>query len=92
MYLDARILIYLVESHERFAAKVSFTNLRVLPMVPEVFDLAARLRADTTLRTPDALHAAAAIHHGCAELWTGDRRFTPIGRHISVRVFQEDAS
>lgn len=39
-----------------------------------VFDLAADLRAGHALKTPDALHLAAAIVGGCREFWTNDRR------------------
>ena len=39
-----------------------------------VFDLATALRARHSLKTPDALHLAAAINSQCTELWTNDRR------------------
>lgn len=39
-----------------------------------IFDLATELRAFQNLRTPDALHLAAAIQHGCTEFWTNDLR------------------
>lgn len=39
-----------------------------------VFDLATDLRARYGLKTPDALHLAAAINDGCDEFWTNDRR------------------
>jgi predicted nucleic acid-binding protein len=39
-----------------------------------VFDLAARLRAQHGLKTPDALHLAAALTAGCEEFWTNDHR------------------
>ena len=38
------------------------------------FDIATELRASHGLRTPDALHLAAAIAVGCEELWTNDKR------------------
>lgn len=40
------------------------------------FDLATELRARHGLKTPDALHLAAAIASGCGELWTNDGRLT----------------
>jgi predicted nucleic acid-binding protein len=43
-------------------------------MSPAVFDLATELRARHRLKTPDALHLAAAIDSGCDEFWTNDRR------------------
>lgn len=39
-----------------------------------VFDLATDLRVGHGLKTPDALHLAAAIEAGCEEFWTNDRR------------------
>ncbi|WP_437572751.1 type II toxin-antitoxin system VapC family toxin [Sorangium sp. So ce542] len=40
----------------------------LLPLSAEVFDLATELRALHGLKTPDALHAACAIHHSCDQL------------------------
>jgi predicted nucleic acid-binding protein len=39
-----------------------------------VFDLATELRATHRLKTPDALHLAAAIRGGCDAFWTNDDR------------------
>jgi len=39
-----------------------------------VFELATELRAQHAIKTPDALHLAAAIVAGCSEFWTNDRR------------------
>lgn len=39
-----------------------------------LFDLAAELRASYRLKTPDALHMAAAIVSGCDEFWTNAGR------------------
>ena len=45
----------------------------------EVFHQAAHLRADfPSLKTPDALHLATAIHHNCDEFWTNDNRLDKI--------------
>ena len=38
----------------------------------QVFDLATDFRARFDLKTPDALHLAAAFHQGCDEFWTND--------------------
>ena len=38
------------------------------------FDLATELRARHGLKTPDALHLAAAIAAGCDEFWSNDER------------------
>lgn len=44
------------------------------PLTDAVFERGALLRATTGLKTPDALHVATALEHGCAELWTADAR------------------
>lgn len=40
------------------------------------FDSATDLRARYGLKTPDALHLAAAIASGCEQIWTNDGRLT----------------
>jgi predicted nucleic acid-binding protein len=46
------------------------------PMDTAVFDLATDLRTRHRLKTPDALHLAAAIIAGCDEFWTNDARLS----------------
>ncbi len=41
----------------------------------ELWEGAARIRADTRLKTPDALHAATALQAGCALFVTNDTDF-----------------
>ena len=71
----------LIEAYE-----TRFSTLAKLDMDAATFDLAATLRADHRLKTPDALHAACAIRHRCDELWTNDGRFTAIASRIAIRV------
>lgn len=40
----------------------------------DVFDLATELRALHSIKTPDAIHLAAALISGCDEFWTNDKR------------------
>ena len=49
--------------------------VRLLDASYEVFEDAARLRAETGLKTPDALHAATALRAGCALFITNDTDF-----------------
>lgn len=56
----------------------------------DVFLRAAELRANTGLRTPDALHLAAAQHAGCEGLWTNDRRFEKSSRGLAVNLFETE--
>jgi predicted nucleic acid-binding protein len=48
------------------------SDLTVVGCPGRVFDLATELRARHRLKTPDALHLAAAIEAGCEEFWSND--------------------
>jgi uncharacterized protein len=61
------------------AFQTLFARLVLLDMPEGVWVDAARLRAQFGLRTPDALHLASAQRHGCAGLWTTDRRLLAAG-------------
>jgi predicted nucleic acid-binding protein len=45
-----------------------------LTIAPATFELATELRADHGLKTPDAIHLAAAIMGGCGAFWTNDHQ------------------
>lgn len=50
-----------------------------------VFELATTLRAESQLKTPDALHLAAAIQSGCSEFWTNDKQLVKAaGKRLTV--------
>lgn len=56
-----------------------FAAQTVLQLTDAVFQKAAQLRADfPVLKTPDALHLSAALHHNCDEFWTNDARLNVI--------------
>jgi predicted nucleic acid-binding protein len=63
---------------EFYALLSTYPNLRWIPPDLETADLAARLRADYRLRTPDALQAAAAIQAHATGFVTNDPAFTRI--------------
>jgi len=67
------------------AMEALLARLTTLPIDAVVFDLAAELRVRHGLKTPDAIHAAAAIRHGCSELWTNDRRLAALEPRLAVR-------
>jgi len=77
------------DEQRRAGFEAHFRKLRRLTLTKAVFDLAAELRALHRLKTPDALHAAAAIHHGCEEIWTGDRRFAVLADRFKIRAFED---
>lgn len=59
----------------------------------EVFELATVLRVRHGLKTPDALHLAAALTAGCEEFWTSDRRLErAAGDKIRLVTFFEQTS
>ncbi len=56
-------------------------------MESEVFRNAAQLRADfNSLKTPDALHLAIALHHNCDEFWTNDNRLSSVAPSLVKNV------
>lgn len=58
----------------------------LLQLPEQVFLNAAALRAKFNLKTPDALHLAAAQHHGCEALWTNDDRLVQASHGLAVNV------
>lgn len=61
-----------------------------IDMGREVFELATDLRVAHKLKTPDALHLAAALHSGCDEFWTNDKRLAKaVENRIRLVAFTE---
>ena len=58
-----------------FRSLFEASEVRLIPATRPLWEEAARLRAETGLKTPDALHAAAALHAGCTILITNDDDF-----------------
>lgn len=57
---------------ENFANYFAAFASQTAPMDKFVFELATQLRVSHSIKTPDALHLAAAIHAGCDQFWTND--------------------
>lgn len=71
----------LVEKFTRFFA----LNVK-LTMPDIVYREAARLRAESGIKTPDALHLATARFHDCSELWTNDDRLAVVADGDALNV------
>lgn len=67
--------------------ETGLAQFALLPLGDEVFVRAAALRARFGLRTPDALHLAAAQHHRCEALWTNDDRLAQAAHGLAVNLF-----
>ncbi|GHT88741.1 hypothetical protein AGMMS49543_27300 [Betaproteobacteria bacterium] len=64
------------------------SDLTIVGCPGSVFSRATELRARHGLKTPDALHLAAAIEAGCEELWTNDTRLdTAASDHLRTVSF-----
>lgn len=62
-----------------------FTVCEMIDLNSAVFELATTLRAESRLKTPDALHLAAAIQSGCSEFWTNDKQLVKAaGKRLTV--------
>ena len=86
--LECRVLplregnLDLLECFDKFFAQ---PEVVIAPLDAQVFNLATELRAQYQLKTPDALHLAAAIASGCDEFWSNDERLVKIaGNRIEV--------
>lgn len=75
--MECRVLPLRQQDHQLLGRYDSFFGLPDsghVAMDTTVFDFATELRARHGLKTPDALHLAAAILSGCDEFWTRDAR------------------
>jgi predicted nucleic acid-binding protein len=72
------------------AALERIPNFELLEVTPAVADVAARLRAEHNLRTPDALHVATALSEGAEWLVTNDHRLRRVeAEGIRVWLFDD---
>lgn len=67
-----------------YALFSTYPDLEWIPIGLEVADIAARVRAHYNLRTPDALHAAAALHAHATALVTNDPVFRRVEGFATV--------
>ena len=58
-----------------FRSIFAAAEMDLIPASLAIWEDAARIRAETGLATPDAVHAATALHTGCAAFITNDTDF-----------------
>ncbi len=64
------------------------SDIQLVPITQSVLRTAANLRANTRLKTPDAIHAATAISEGCTLFLTNDNGFRNVP-HLSVVILSD---
>ena len=60
-----------------FVLLLGSNEVRLIAATRPLWEQTARLRAETGLKTPDALHAASAMQAGCTLFLTNEWRFSP---------------
>ena len=63
-------------------------NIDIFPVTAAVAQIAAELRAERRLKTPDAIQLATAMHCGAEAFLTNDRDF-PVGLGIDIRRLRD---
>jgi prevent-host-death family protein len=84
----ARMLVQpmAIGNSERLHRTHSFLQLfPLLAIEDSTVELATELRGRHRLRTPDALHLATALSHGCQSLITNDRRLSQAAGDLAIR-------
>lgn len=64
------------------------TEIQLIPIDREILLAAAKLRASTSLRTPDAIHAATASSTNCSTLLTNDLAFKAVSS-LPVQILKD---
>ncbi|MEG4104973.1 PIN domain-containing protein [Microcoleus sp. S13_C5] len=64
------------------------SDIQLVPIIQSVLRTAANLRANTNLKTPDAIHAATAISEGCTLFLTNDNGFRNVP-NLSVVILSD---
>lgn len=67
---------------------LTFPNLQFIPVDLEIADIAASLRAEYSVKTPDAIQLATAMSYGTDSYITNDEALKKIKR-VNVRVLKD---
>ena len=63
-----------------------FEAVEEVELHPSIWDLAARIRAESRLKLPDALHIAIAEMSGCDVFWTADSDYRSIRYPLRIKI------
>jgi predicted nucleic acid-binding protein len=75
----------LIDSQERLPGA---TSISMRPITANILRAAARIRATTSIKTPDAIHAATALSIGCAQFITNDAGYRKLSS-LPVVILKE---
>jgi predicted nucleic acid-binding protein len=81
--------IKLGDTYRRTQYVSYFETFVIVPLSVDVSLKAAELRANFGIKTPDALHLAAALVSGCDALWTNDRRLSTAAGSFAQAILEE---
>ena len=66
-----------------------FQDVKVFSVTRGIFTDAAKIRAEfPSLKTPDAIHLATALHYNCDEFWTNDERLSKVAPNIVRNIIR----
>ena len=71
-----------------FEKLLGATSISMRPITANILRAAARIRATTSIKTPDAIHAATALSVGCAQFITNDADYHKLSS-LPVIVLKE---
>ncbi len=71
-----------------FRSVFAAPEVQVVPVTRQLWEATARLRAETGLKTPDALHAVTALQVECALFLTNDADFRRV-RGLDVTILDD---
>lgn len=88
------VLVHPIRNHDEGLAQeyqdilLNATNITTVPVTPITAQIAAELRAESRLKTPDAIHLATAMNHQATSFLTNDRDF-PNGTGVQILKLRE---
>ncbi len=75
-----------IQAQDAYRLLTHFPNLTFIDLTPPIAFEAARLRGDSSLRTPDALHLATALELEADWFVTNDKAFSKL-KNLSLKVW-----